>query len=141
MPIRYFNEGLKYTLKNKRILKRWIIETIENENYICSDINIIFTTDKNILKINKEHLSHNYYTDIITFDYCENKNISGDIFISLDTVKNNSLRFNVSLLDELHRVIIHGILHLVGYKDKSEIQKAEMKQKENFYLDRLKKLF
>jgi len=141
MPIHYFNEGLKYTLKNKRILKRWIIETIENENYICSDINIIFTTDKNILKINKEHLSHNYYTDIITFDYCENKNISGDIFISLDTVKNNSLRFNVSLLDELHRVIIHGILHLVGYKDKSEIQKAEMKQKENFYLDRLKKLF
>jgi len=141
MPIRYFNEGLKYTLKNKRIIKRWIFETIESENYICGDINIIITTDKNILKINKEHLSHNYYTDIITFDYCENKSISGDIFISLDTVKNNSLRFSVSLLDELHRVIIHGILHLIGYNDKSKIQKAEMKQKENFYLDRLKKLF
>jgi len=141
MPIRYFNEGLKYTLKNKRIIKRWIFETIESENYICGDINIIITTDKNILEINKEHLSHNYYTDIITFDYCENKSISGDIFISLDTVKNNSLRFSVSLLDELHRVIIHGILHLIGYNDKSKIQKAEMKQKENFYLDRLKKLF
>jgi len=141
MPIRYFNEELKYTLKNKRIIKRWIFETIESENYICGDINIIITTDKNILEINKEHLSHNYYTDIITFDYCENKSISGDIFISLDTVKNNSLRFSVSLLDELHRVIIHGILHLIGYNDKSKIQKAEMKQKENFYLDRLKKLF
>ncbi|HRW61966.1 MAG TPA: rRNA maturation RNase YbeY [Bacteroidales bacterium] len=141
MPVRYFTEEIKFNLRNKRKINRWINETIENEKHLSGDINIIFTSDINILQINKKHLSHNYYTDIITFDYCEGKYIQGDIFISIDTVKNNSIRFNVLYEEEIHRVIIHGILHLIGYNDKTENEKAEMRQKENFYLDRLKKLF
>lgn len=140
MPINFFTEDSSFRLKNKRKLKSWILDTVQLENCRTGEINYIFTSDKYLLNINKQYLSHNYYTDIITFNYCENKVINGDIYISIDTVKNNSTRFTVTFNDELNRVMIHGILHLLGYDDHNEKEKLEMREKENYYLERLKNL-
>lgn len=107
---------------------------IENEKKVMGDISVIFCSDAYLLKINEEYLNHNYYTDIITFDYCENSLISGDLFISLERIADNAEKFNTSFRKELYRVIFHGLLHLVGYKDKTPDEKTEMTAKENFYL-------
>ena len=141
MPVKFFTEDSNYQLKQKIRIKDWIQKTILTENYKTGEINFIFTSDNYLLTINKEYLSHNYYTDIITFNYCENKIVNGDIFISIDTIKNNSARFGVTFTEELHRVMIHGILHLIGYDDQNDEQKAQMREKENYYLERLKNLF
>lgn len=141
MPVKFFTEDTQFNLKNRKILKSWIKSSIESETKVLGDINYIFTSDEYLLSVNKEYLSHNYYTDIITFNYCNENVINGDIFISIETVKNNSKRYNVTFKEELHRVMIHGVLHLVAYDDQNEEQKAEMREKENFYLDRLKNLF
>jgi rRNA maturation RNase YbeY len=98
---------------------------------------LIFCSDEYLLDVNKKYLNHDYYTDIITFDYVEDKIISGDIFISSDRVRENANQFNVSFEMELFRIIIHGILHLLGYKDKTKKDKSLMTEKENFYLSRL----
>ena len=97
----------------------------------CGDISYIFCSDEKILEINREYLDHDYYTDIITFDYTEKNRISGDIFISIDTVKSNADEFKVSYEEELHRIIIHGILHLCGINDKGPGEREIMTQKEN----------
>ena len=140
MPIKFFTEDTKFNLRNKNPIKNWVHSVITSVNKETGNINFIFTSDKYLLKINKEYLSHKYYTDIITFNYCENEIISGDIFISIETVKNNSSRFNITIIEELHRVIIHGILHLLGFDDQSDEEKAVMREKENYYLERLKNL-
>ncbi|MBI9054724.1 MAG: rRNA maturation RNase YbeY [Bacteroidales bacterium] len=140
MPVKFYTEQTSYNLKNKIKVKNWIKNSISNENALAGDINIILTSDSYLLKINKEYLKHNYYTDIITFNYCEGNIINGDIYISVDTVQNNSELFNVSFIDELHRVIIHGILHLIGFDDKNDDQKKVMREKENEYLERVKNL-
>ncbi len=140
MPTKFFNEDTKFQLKNRNLLKKWINEVILSESFKPGDINFIFTSDKYLLEINKQYLSHNYFTDIITFNYCENNNVNGDIYISVDTIKNNSTRFSVTFLQELHRVMVHGILHLLGYDDHSDEEKLIMREKENYYLDRLKNL-
>ncbi len=140
MPTKFFNEDTKFQLKNRNLLKKWINEVILSESFKSGDINFIFTSDKYLLEINKQYLSHNYFTDIITFNYCENNNVNGDIYISVDTIKNNSTRFSVTFLQELHRVMVHGILHLLGYDDHSDEEKLIMREKENYYLDRLKNL-
>ncbi|MCG8409703.1 MAG: rRNA maturation RNase YbeY [Bacteroidales bacterium] len=140
MSITFFSEEIPFTLRDKTKIRNWIENSILNEKCQLGDLNFIFTSDEYLLKINKEYLSHDYYTDIITFNYCQGDLISGDIFISIDTVKNNSERFNVTFIDELHRVIIHGVLHLVGYDDKNEDQQKVMTQKENEYLERFKNL-
>ena len=140
MPTKFFSEDISYNLKDRNRLKRWIDSTIVQEEKIPGDINYIFTSDKYLLNINKEYLSHNYFTDIITFNYCEKDIVNGDVFISIETVKNNSLRFGVTFIEELYRVMIHGILHLIGYDDQNDEEKAEMKEKENYYLERLKNL-
>ena len=141
MPIKFFNEDTNFQLKKRIKLKKWINSVIQDEGFVQGDLNFIFTSDKYLLSINKEYLSHNYYTDIVTFNYCEEPYINGDIFISVDTIKNNSTRFTVTFLEELHRVMIHGILHLIGYDDQSDEEKEAMRQKENYYLERLKNLF
>jgi len=141
MPIKFFNEDTQFNLKARNKLKNWINNSIEQEKSKTGEINYIFTSDKYLLEVNNEYLSHNYYTDIITFNYCNENIINGDIFISIDTVKNNSKRFNVTFIEELHRVMIHGVLHLLDYDDHSDEEKAEMREKENYYLDRLKNLF
>ena len=122
----------------KRETSAWIKAVASSYEKKVGEIAYIFCSDEKILEVNKEYLQHDYYTDIITFDYCEDNVISGDIFISLDTVKSNSEQFNTSYNDELHRTIIHGILHLCGINDKGEGEREIMEAEENKALTLLK---
>lgn len=136
LPINFFQEDVQCTLKDKTAVRTWINNTIIAEGYSLKELNFIFCSDEYLLKINQEYLNHDTYTDIITFDNSEKKeHVLSDIFISIDRVKENSQNFGVSLKNELHRVIIHGVLHLLGYPDKKKEEKFLMTQKENFYLN------
>lgn len=135
--VNFFTEEIKYTIKNKLLLKQWIKDAIANEGLKPSEISFIFCSDEYLHKINVEYLNHDTYTDIITFDNSEDENvIAGDIFISIDRIKENAKSFLVKEVDELHRVIIHGILHLCGYLDKKPVDKKRMTEKENEYLSK-----
>ena len=112
----------------------WLSDACVSEEYILNEVNVIFCSDDFLLTMNNEHLNHDYYTDIITFDYCIDNQIIGDLFISLDRVLDNANANNVLYINELHRVLIHGVLHLCGYKDKSETEASLMRSKENHYL-------
>lgn len=128
----YFEvEDTKFPLIKKQTTKNWIKSVAEKYGKKVGNITYIFCSDEKILEVNKEFLQHDYYTDIITFDDTEGNTINGDIFISLDTVKSNSEKFQTSYLEELHRVIIHGILHLCGLKDKSPKDEKMMREAEN----------
>ena len=107
------------------------------ESFDLGDITLIFCTDEELLAINKEHLAHDYYTDIITFNYNSDSILSGDLFISVDRVKDNATQLGVSFEEELHRVCYHGVLHLVGYNDTTQEEIETMRAKENFYLNKL----
>jgi len=115
-------------------IKRGVKDLIEKESGVVGDISIIFCSDQYLLKINREFLKHDFYTDIITFDYVLENNISGDLFISIERIEDNSKRYQISFEEELIRVIFHGILHLCGYEDKSKEDKETMRNKENYYL-------
>ena len=119
------------TLKNRTILKQWIKLVIENNNKKVGEIAYIFCSDEQLLEINKEFLNHDYYTDIITFDYSETDVVSGDMFISIDRIRDNAKILGVAYQEELHRVIIHGILHLLGNKDKTETESENMRKLED----------
>ncbi len=135
LPINFFQEDTVFILKDKNGVRTWINETITAEGYILSELNFIFCSDSYLLEINKQYLNHDTFTDIITFDNSEEEGIIfGDIFISIDRIKENAKTFNVTLKDELHRVIIHGTLHLLGYPDKKKEEKVLMTEKEDFYL-------
>ena len=134
MTITFSKENIKFTLPKKSKLKLWIENTIKSEKKIGLAVCYTFVSDEALLKMNKEYLNHNTYTDIITFDYSEQKKITGDIFISIDRVKENAKKFKVKFEDELNRVIIHGVLHLCGYKDKTKTDALTMRKKENKYL-------
>lgn len=134
MAIRFSNEDIKYTLKQKRKIVHWINEIAKSYHKTAGEISIIFVSDSYILKINNQYLHHDYFTDIITFDYSNEDIIEGDIFISVDTVLSNSKKFNSAFNDEILRVIIHGILHLVGFKDKKPKEKDEMTRNEDLAL-------
>jgi rRNA maturation RNase YbeY len=129
--ITFQNQSISFKLKEKTRLKAWIKTVTEREKHRLGDINYIFCSDDELLEINIQHLNHNTYTDIITFDYTEGNKISSDIFISIDRVAENAKKFKVSFEEELHRVMIHGILHLCGYKDKSKADAELMRKKEN----------
>ena len=118
-------------LKSRTKIKQWIKQVIETKGKKTGNITYIFCDDEYLLEVNKQYLQHDYYTDVITFDYVENDLISGDIFISTDRVRENALAFGSSETEELHRVIIHGALHLLGLKDKSEKEASQMRQAEN----------
>lgn len=135
--INYFSKN-DFILKNKLKRKKWLKETIENEAFRLGDINYIFCSDEQLLDINIQYLNHDYYTDIITFDYKENHIISGDIFISTDRVKENAIINNEEFDDELNRVLVHGILHIIGYKDKMDEDIKLMREKENTYINLFK---
>ena len=124
-----------FTLKNKRKLKNWLKNTIVNEKKKVGDINYIFCSKELLKKINSDYLSKNYETDVISFDFSVDKKISGDIYISSGTVKKNSIIFNVSFNNELKRVMVHGLLHLLNYNDKNEQELKIMREKENFYIN------
>lgn len=132
--INFFNEDHSYTIKQKKKIRLWLTNAIICEYYTVDSISIILTSDNHILEVNKKHLNHNYYTDIITFNYNEDNSISGDLYISIDRVKDNAKTQNVTLINELHRVIIHGVLHLLGYNDKTEKEIKIIREKEDFYL-------
>jgi len=136
--INFFTEEIDFKLKNKKNLRNWINETIVAENHILKEINFVFCNDEYLLKINQEYLQHDTYTDIITFDNSEKaEEIAGDIFISVERVAENALTYQITTLQELYRVVVHGTLHLLGYKDKSVKDKKQMTEKENFYLSKL----
>ena len=137
MPaISFFEEDITYKLKNKTSVRQWITQTIQAEGFKLKELTYIFCSDEYLLQINQQYLNHDTYTDIITFDNSETeKVIVGDIFISIDRIRENAIKFNTSDTDELHRVIIHGALHLLGYKDKTIVTKQKMTQKEDFYLN------
>lgn len=129
-----FYEETKPLLLKKSTIKKHLNYLVKSELCVLGEINIIFCTDDYLLEINKQYLDHDYYTDIITFDYVEGKRVSGDLFISVDRVKDNAVKFTTEFKKELVRVIFHGVLHLCGYKDKKEDDKKLMGEKENFYL-------
>lgn len=134
----FFKEGVSFRLNKQEKLKTWLKKAALKEAHKINTLNYIYCNDKYLLQMNKDYLHHNYYTDIITFDNStEKKIIEGDVFISVDTVRSNSLRFNTSFDDELHRVMIHGLLHLSGYKDKTEANKKKMRKMEDLYLGML----
>ena len=138
IPIYFFNEESSFKLKSLSQTRNWIKKAIESENYTLKSINFIFCSDNYLLKINQQYLNHDTYTDIITFDNSEIHNqIESDIFISIERVKENSKAYKTKLNIELHRIMIHGILHLLGYKDKSTKDKELMTAKENEYLAKL----
>lgn len=126
-----FNYETDFQLDNETQFSDWISRVILSENKKKGDINYIFCDDEYILEINKQYLDHDYYTDIISFDYSVGNELNGDIFVSIDRVKENATDFNATFDEELKRVIIHGILHYCGYKDKSEEDEALMRSKED----------
>lgn len=132
--IQFFFENIQETPLNTN-LKLWLEHIILSEGKKMGDINYIFCDDEYLLKINQDYLQHDYYTDIITFDYVKGKKISGDIFVSVTRVSENAPLLSKSFEEELHRVIAHGVLHLCGYKDKTEDEIKEMRSKEDFYLN------
>lgn len=139
--ITFNNQDISFTLKNKTILKTWIKATIEKKKRKAGDINFIFCSDEHLLGVNQQFLNHNTYTDIITFDYSKDDSkmpISGDIFISVERVEENAKKFGKTKENEMHRVLIHGTLHLLGYKDKTKATKAEMTKQEDLCLKDLK---
>ena len=141
MSVKFFTEGVSSPKIKRRIISAWIKEVVSLENKILGNINYVFCSDTYLLEVNRKYLNHDYFTDIITFDYVDNKSISGDIFISIDRVAENSNKYNVSVSDELKRVLVHGVLHLLGFKDKTARQKNEMAKKEDEYLSLFKEKY
>ena len=133
-PSILFHSEYNFTLSKQEVRSKWINNSIINESKRLGQLSFIFCTDEYLLEKNIKFLKHDTYTDIITFDYCELDIISGDIFISVDRVTENANKFGVNFENELDRVIIHGVLHLVGYKDKSKEEASIMREKEDFYL-------
>ena len=129
--IHIYTEGVDFPDIQEDKVKLWICNLVEIYSKRIGDLSLVFCSDKYILEVNRTYLQHDYYTDIITFDYCSGSQLSGDLIISLDTVLSNSREFNSSYNTELHRVIIHGVLHLLGYKDKTPIEAEEMRRNED----------
>ena len=132
--VRYYCEDTSFELKGRALNNRWLREVAASELRKLGDINIIFCSDNYILDVNMKYLQHDYFTDIITFDYCEKDVLSGDLFISVDSVRENALYYGTEFEDELNRVMVHGILHLIGYDDHTEDEVKTMRSKEDCYL-------
>lgn len=134
MAISFQNQAIEFKLSEKIKIKSWVKKIVELEKKKLGQVNFVFTGDKELLKTSIQFLNHNTYTDIITFDYCDEKTINGDIIISVERVKENANKFKVDFESEIKRVIIHGVFHLCGYKDKTTKDATEMKTKENWAL-------
>lgn len=135
--ISFFNEETNFTPVQKILLRQWLRNATESENHSIDEINYIFCSDEYLWEMNRQYLSHDTYTDILTFDNSESESVLvGDIFISVDRLRENSKKFAVSFEDELHRVMVHGILHLCGYGDLTDEEEESMRNLENLYLER-----
>ena len=138
--ISYFLEDTNFKFNTRRRTSRWLKSVAEIENRSIGEINIIFCSDPYILDLNIKSLNHHFFTDIITFDYCEGDILSGDLYISVDTVRANAEFYNTDFDNELYRVIVHGLLHLIGYDDHSDEEIAVMRSKEVFCLNLLQNI-
>lgn len=135
IAINFFSEETTFKPTQVKLLRHWLLSNIKNEGYQLLELNFIFCSDDYLLNINRTYLNHDTYTDTVTFDNSETeKDILGDIFISIDRVRENAKTFKTSVKDELHRVMVHSTLHLLGYKDKTTKDKTIMTAKENEYL-------
>ena len=132
--ISYYFEDTDFIFRAKTLTSRWLKLVAESEIRRIGDISIIFCSDNYILDVNQKYLQHDYFTDIITFDYCEGERLSGDLFISVDSIYENSLEYGTDFNEELNRVIVHGLLHLIGYDDHNDEDISQMRAKENYYL-------
>jgi len=135
LSVRVFYDNTSFRLLGSRKAISLVREVIRKENRISGDLSFIITDDESLKQINMQFLGHNYYTDVITFNYNSGDTINGEVYISIDTVKRNSINYNVSLKNEVFRVIIHGVLHLIGYNDKSERERKKMRDLENFWMN------
>lgn len=130
--IRFYTHEIDFRLLNQRDLKKWLTDSITQAGFIVDELNYVFGSDEYLLEMNKVHLQHDYYTDIITFDYSEAAEmLSGEFYISIDRIRENASENRVSFADELHRVMIHGVLHLLGYADKTALEAERMRVLEN----------
>jgi rRNA maturation RNase YbeY len=129
-----FHSETNFTLTDQETYSSWISSAVSEMQKEVGAINYIFCDDAYLLKINQKHLKHNTLTDIISFDYSENDKLAGDIYISTERVAENAAKYKVSFANELQRVLIHGILHFVGFNDKTKEEKIEMREQENYYL-------
>lgn len=133
--VSYFFEDTKFKFSHRRLNNAWLKTVAGSEIRKLGDINIIFCSDNYILDVNQKYLQHDYFTDIITFDYCEGDVLSGDLFISVDSVRENSIFYKTEFENELNRVIVHGLLHLIGYDDHTPEDQKLIREKENYYLE------
>jgi rRNA maturation RNase YbeY len=130
----FFFEHRNFSLENRTLLKKFIESIFRREKRKIDSLNYVFVSDKRLLEINHQFLGHDYYTDIITFDISEGSSIKGEVYISIDRLKENSKKLGVSFKSELHRVIFHGALHLCGFKDNTTTERKKMRAREDFYL-------
>lgn len=134
MSIKYYTEDVPFPNLMRRKTSSWLKSVIDSEGKITGEITFIFCSDAYLLEINKKFLNHDYFTDIITFDYVEENSISGDIFISTERISENAIEFLTTFENELNRILVHGVLHLLGYKDKNRKDKFAMTAKEDYYI-------
>lgn len=132
--VSYFIEDVNFDFKGRQFNNRWLRTVCGSEIKKLGALSIIFCSDNYILDINLRYLQHDYFTDIITFDYCQDDTISGDLFISIDSVRENASYYGATFEEELDRVMVHGVLHLIGYDDHSEEEKKVMRSKEDYYI-------
>ena len=132
--ISYYTQDTDFVFKGKSFNNKWLKMVAESEIRRIGAVSIIFCSDREILDVNMKYLQHDYFTDIITFDYCEGDRLSGDLFISVDSVRENAVFYGVEFADELNRVMVHGILHLIGYDDHTLEEQKVMREKEDYYL-------
>lgn len=132
--IRLFYDNTVYRLRGSRKTLELVERVIREEKRIPGDLNFILTNKFEVQRINREFLKHDYYTDVIAFGYSENEVIQGEVYMSLETIKENAINYNVSLKNEIIRVMIHGALHLCGYEDGNEIERLEMREKEDYWI-------
>lgn len=133
--INFYNEDCEFVLKGKIVMRNKLKQLTEKESVKLGYLSLIFCSDRKILEINKNYLKHDYFTDIITFDYREAEKVQGDLFISVETVAENARKYGVTFEQEMTRVIIHGVLHIVGYDDKTPEEQLVMRQKEDLYIN------
>ncbi len=138
MEIKIFYDGISFRIRQSKKTKELIHKIIVSEKRLSGTINIIITTDKNLIKINREFLKHNYFTDVISFSYNDSNVVNGEIYISINTVSRNAKNYKISSKDELLRVLIHGVLHLCDYEDDTEERRMNMRAKENFWMEKFK---
>ena len=137
MAVRYYTDDCRYRLPQKRLTAQWLREVARSEGYTLGDVSYIFCSAQRLLEMNRQYLEHDYFTDVITFDYSDRKGthiVSGDIFIDVETVADNARQYGATTLGEMRRVVVHGVLHLCGQRDKTPRTNAKMHRKEDKYL-------